>query len=414
METLFPVTAGIDVHRDTVVVSIRKHDERGRERVETRTFETFHDTLVQMVRWLDEHQVPAVGLESTGVYWKPVVRVLRQQTSPRVVWLVNPAEVKKVPGRKTDVKDSEWLSKLVMHGLVSPSFVPPTELEELRKLTRFRARLVSEQTSTKNRIVKEMEGAGIKLPSVCSDPLGVSARAMLKALLQGTLTPAEMAELARGTLRLKIPQLERAVSGSFSPSSKLILTTLVEQLEQVERFVAALDVQIQTLLELYQPQVELLGSVPGLDRITTAAVLAEIGPDMSVFHSADHLAAWGGVCPGNNESAGKHKSAPARKGDKYLRTALVQAAWSAVRTRGCAWKQTFNRLVVRLGPKKTIVAIARKMLVAIFYVLRDNTPYRPITPPPLSPDQLKRRARRHLEALATLGLQVTLAPALAA
>lgn len=414
MEILFPVAAGIDVHRDTVVVSIRKHDERGRESVTTRTFETFHDTLVQMVDWLDEHQVPVVGLESTGVYWKPVVRVLRQQNRVCVVWLVNPAEVKKVPGRKTDVKDSEWLSKLVMHGLVSPSFVPSTELEELRKLTRFRTRLVSEQTSTKNRIVKEMEGAGIKLPSVCSDPLGVSARAMLRALLQGDRTPAQIAELARGTLRLKIPQLERAVSGSFSPSSKFILTTLVEQLEQAERFVAALDVQIQTLLKPYLPEVELLQSAPGLERISIAAILAEIGPDMSVFHSADHLAAWGGVCPGSNESAGKHKSAPARKGDKYLRTALVQAAWAAVRTRGCAWKQTFGRLVVRLGPKKAIVAIARKMLVAIFYILRDSTPYRPITPPPLSPDQLKRRARRHLEALAALGLQVTLAPALAA
>ena len=219
MEILFPVCAGIDVHRDTVVVSVRRLNERGREQVETRTFKTFHDELVAMVDWLDECGVVAVGLESTGVYWKPVVRVLQVRSPQRVVWLVNPTEVKQVPGRKTDVNDSQWLSKLVMHGLVSPSFVPPVEQEELRKLTRFRTQLVKVQRTCKNRIVREMEAAGIKLPSVCSDPLGVSARAMLAALIEGTQTPAEMAQLARGTLRSKLPELERALCGSFSPSS---------------------------------------------------------------------------------------------------------------------------------------------------------------------------------------------------
>jgi transposase len=409
METLHPVAAGIDVHRDTVVVSIRKRDARAQEEVETRTFETFHDTLEQMVRWLDDEQVPIVGLESTGVYWKPVVRVLRLRSPERVVWLVNPTEVKKVPGRKTDVTDSQWLSKLVMHGLVSPSFLPSVELEELRKLTRFRTKLIGEQTSAKNRIIKEMEGAGIKLASVCSDPLGKSGRAMLEALLEGTQTPAQIAQLAQGMLRTKRAQLERAVCGSFSPSSQFILKMLLQQLQQVEDDLKRLDAQIQLLLKPFQPQVELLRTVPGLDTITIAAVLAEIGPDMRVFRSADHLTAWGGLCPGSNESAGKPKRAPARKGDKYLRTSLTQAAWSAVRTKRCAWKETFGRLVRRLGPNKAIVAIARKMLVALFYILRDGVPYKPLPQASQTLEQRLRSARRHVEALAALGFQIDLA-----
>jgi transposase len=216
MEVIFEVSAGADVHRDTVVVSIRKRTDGVRERVETRTFATFHDSLLQMVTWLDEHEVPIIGLESTGVYWKPIVRVMQLRSPKRVIWLVNPAEVKKVPGRKTDVTDSQWLSKLVMHGLVSPSFLPGPELEELRKLTRFRTKLTGEQTSYKNRLLKELESSGIKLASVCSDVFGKSGRAMLKALLQGGHTAAEIAELAVGALRTKIPTLERAVSGSFS------------------------------------------------------------------------------------------------------------------------------------------------------------------------------------------------------
>lgn len=410
METLFKVSAGIDVHRDTVVVSIRKRDERDHEKVETRTFETFHDTLVKMAEWLDEHEVEAVGLESTGVYWKPVVRELQLRSPKRILWLVNPAEVKKVPGRKTDVNDSQWLSKLVMHGLVRPSFLPPLEQEELRKLTRFRTKLVAEQTSFKNRILKEMESAGIKLASVCSDPLGKSGRAMLEALLAGTQAPAQVAQLALGSLRKKIPTLERAVCGSFSEATRFILKQMVARLDQIQRDMKELDEQIQTRLTGHETEVELLLSLPGLDRVAIAAVVAEIGGDMSVFGSADQLAAWGGLCPGSNESAGKSKSAPTRKGDKYLRTILVQAAWSAVRTRGSFWKQKFGQLVVRLGPKKAIVAIARKMLVAIYYMLRDGTLYQPPLPPLPSPEKQKRLVHKYTQQLASLGFQVALTP----
>jgi len=411
METLYPVCAGIDVHRDTIVVSIRKRDECGREPVETRTFETFNDSLVAMVQWLDEHEVPIVGLESTGVYWKPVVHVLKLHSPSRVLWLVNPADVKKVPGRKTDVNDSQWLSKLVMHGLVSPSFLPSLELEELRVLTRHRTKLIAEQTSCKNRIIKQLESSGIKLASVCSDPLGKSGREILDALLQGSASPSELAELARGTLRKKMPLIERAVTGSFSTATQFIIRQLLERRDQIGRDLAALDAQIRTLLEPHEPDVQLLLSVPGLGPVAIAAVLAEIGTDMSVFGGADAITAWSGLCPGSNNSAGKSKTSPTRKGDKYLRTMLVQAAWAAVKARGRFWQQKFRQTVGRLGPKKAIVAIARKMLVAIYYMLRDSVPYRdpaPATPPP---DKVKRLVCRYTAQLKALGFTVTVEPA---
>ena len=410
MEILYEVSAGIDVHRDTVVVSIRTRDGHGKERVETRTFETFYDTLVEMRTWLDAHEVPIVGLESTGVYWKPVVRVLQRGPVGRVLWLVNPAEVKKVPGRKTDVKDSEWLSKLVMHGLVSPSVLPPPELEELRKLTRHRTRLVAEQTSYKNRVLKELESSGIKLATVCSDVFGKSGRAMLAAVLEGSRSPAEIADLAHASMHAKRAALERAVHGDLSAATRFVLTQMLQHLTQLQSELKALDEQIQQRLQAYQPEVELLKSVPGLDLLVIAAVLAEAGPDMSIFGGADQLAAWSGLVPGNEESAGKAKAAPTRKGDKHLRTKLVQGAWSAVRTRGTFWRQKFHQLVVRLGPKKAIVAIARKMLVAIFYILRDATPYREPTPSKPSPTSI----RRLIERVQALGYQVTPGPEAAA
>jgi len=410
MEVLFPVAAGIDVHRDMLMVTVRRRGERGREVVETRQFSTFYDGLKEMVAWFDAEDVPVVGLESTGVYWKPVVRALRKGSPSRLIWLVNPAEVKKVPGRKTDVTDSQWLSKLVMHGLVSPSYLPPEELEELRKLTRFRTQVVGDQTRCKNRILKELEASGIKLASVCSDVLGASGRAMLQALLKGGQTPAEIAELARGRLRLKRAELQRALEGSFSEATTLVLRQLLSGLEHIEGNLKALDDQIERRIERYQREVDWLLTAPGLNRIAIAAVLAEIGPDMSIFERADRLSAWGGVCPGSNESAGKAKRAPARQGNKYLRTILVQAALAAKNVRGSFLRQKYHQLVAKLGPKKTSMAIAHKLLVSIFYMLRDGVPYRQPTAPSPTPAKTKRIVQQCTARLAALGFDVQLTP----
>jgi transposase len=410
MELMFDIAAGIDVHRDILVVSVRRRGERGREQVETRQYSAFYDGLRQMIGWLDEQGVPVVGLESTGVYWKPVVLALRKLSPSRQVWLVNPADVKQVPGRKTDVKDSAWLSKLVMYGMIAPSFLPPAEQAELRQLTRFRTKVVGNLTRCKNRLIKELESSGIKLASVCSDPLGKSGRAMIEAVLEGKKTVDEIADLARGALRKKLPELKRALAGTFTEASRFILRQLLTDLSGIEGDIKGLDEQITQRLTPHQREVDLLLTMPGFDRIAIAAVLAEIGPDMSVFEKADRLASWGGVCPGSNESAGKAKPAPTRKGDKYLRTILVQAAQAGKNTRGSFWREVYYRLVPRLGKPKTIMAIARKMLVAVFYMLRDGVPYRmPSTQPP-PPAQAARLVQHYTKRLADLGFDVQLSP----
>lgn len=414
MDVLYERSAGADVHRDTVVVTVRWR-EKTHDQQETRTFEAFQDGLDAMCRWLVEQQVPVIGLESTGVYWMPVVRAIQQQCPQCVVWLVNPLHVKKVPGRKTDVTDSQWLAKLVMHGLVSPSFVPSPQLMDLRVLTRFRTRLVSQRTSLKNRAVGTMERAGIKLASVCSDVFGVSGRRILDALLDGKLTAAQMSELALSRLRAKKAELERALAVSLSPTHAFVLRKLLAQLDATDTDLQEVDRRIRDLLRPYAPDVELLRSLPGLDDVSIAAILAETGPDMTVFPTADNLGAWAGLCPGSRESAGKSKPAAMRKGDKYLRTILVQVA-ATLATRQSKkkepihWQRKYRQLVPRLGKLKALCAIARRILVAAYYVLRDRKPYAEPLPRPPSPQTAKKVLDRCLSRIRELGYEVTVAP----
>src|SRR6266478_167241 len=412
MKNAFTVAAGIDVHRDTVVVSVRKKKLDGvDDDVETRTFETFRDTLVEMSRWLKAERVEVVGLESTGVYWMPVVRVLQEEVPSLVVWLVNPLDVKRRAGRKTDRKDSQWISELVLYATVVPSYLPSREQNELRKLTRQRTKLVADQTRYHNRILKELEASGVKLASVVSDCLGKTGRAIIDALLAKKLSLDQIADLALGTLRKKIPLIRRAIEGSFSPSTELVLQQLLGLSDIVDQKVVDLDQQIAVLMKANAPEQALANTIPGLRDTSSAAILAECGTDMSLFPSSKHLSAWAGLSPGSNESAGKPKPAPARQGNKYLRTIVVQCAWSAVRMKQGFWPTVFRRLCSRLGPKKAIVAIARKMLVALFHVLADNVPYREPTQTPPSEQQRTRLARRLEAKLNALGYAVTLSPA---
>lgn len=410
MERIFEVSAGIDVHRDKVLVSVRRV-RNTQEEVKTKTFETFHDGLTAMAEWLLAERVEVVGMESTGVYWHPVVRAVERALPKAVIWVVNPAHVKKVPGRKTDVTDSQWLAKLVMYGLVSPSFLAPPELQELRKLTRHRTKLTADQTRYKNRILKEVESSGIKIATVCADVFGKTGRALLDATIDGkVLDEAQIAPLARGTLRDKVPLLARAVQGSLTPSTAFVMRQLLRRFDDLTDDLSALESEIRQCAQPMNAELQRLSQIPGIDEVAAAAILAEMGPDMSVFPSAKHLSSWSGLSPGSEESAGKSKKVPTRKGNKYLRTTLVQVAICAKKTKGTFWQRKFRRLA-RLGPKKAAVALARSLLGVIFHMLADGSDYRePDTIPP-PPHRLRVRVANLTSQLKALGFDVALSQA---
>jgi transposase len=409
------VVAGIDIHRKTAVVAVRTHRDGANDELEVRTFETFRDSLVAMAQWLEDKGVEVVGMESTGVYWIPVLRAIQETTPKRLVWLINPLVVKhRAPrGRKTDRKDSVLISELVMYGQVRPSYVPSWEQNELRKLTRHRSTLVADQTRYKNRIIKELECSGVKLSSVVTDCLGVSGRAMIDAILKGDKTPAQVAQLARGTLRKKIAVIARAVEGAFTPSTAIVLRQLLKTFDAIAQQIGDLEREIEKLMVPHAEDLALLKTIPGMDDVSAAAALAESGADMSLFPGADNLTSWAGLSPGSDESAGKAKKAPTRKGNKFLRTTLVQCSWAAVRTKTCHWKATFHKLTPRLGPKKGIVAIARKMLTAYYYMLRDRRPFSPPEKLPLPSKVRSRMIRSLTDKLKSLGVDVTVGPTVA-
>lgn len=407
MEKLFDVAAGIDVHRDTVVVSVRRRNGKVLETIGTRTFETFYDGLVAMTDWLSDLSVEVIGLESTGVYWRPVVRVLHERLTKAVVWLVNPNQVRKVPGRKTDVSDSEWLARLAMFGLVAPSFLPPAQIQELRELTRHRTKVLSDRARYSNRIIKQLESSGFKLASVCSDVFGKTGRALVDTLVDGkALSLDEVRELAHGALRDKAPQLHRAIRGGFTPAVRVALLQMLRALDMLNGDVANLDAEIARRLSPLRDDVALLTQIPGINEISAAVIIAESGSDMSVFPSPRHLASWGGLSPGSEESAGTRKKSPTRKGNKYFRTALVQSAMAAKNQKGSFWHQKYRRLA-RLGPKKAAVALARSLTTVVYKLLKDRVAYvDPISIPP--PPHRRDAALRRLTAqIRTLGYSVT-------
>jgi transposase len=406
METLVECAAGLDVHRDTVVASVRRRVGR-RDRVETKTFETYPDSLEQLALWIKAEGAQLTAMEATGVYFKPVYQALcRAGLSP---WVVNAAHVKQVPGRKTDVNDSAWLSKLVMHGLVRPSFIPDETLDSLRVLTRLRRQTVGEMTRAKNRLIKLLEASGIKLAGICTDVLGKSGRAIVRALLDGQIAAEQMADLAQGRLRIKHALLMRALRVRLGPEAKWVLSELLAEAEHIEQRIERLDERIRGLLaSRYEADVALLRQIPGLDTVSIAAIVAEIGADMSVFPSAKHLSSWAGLAPGKNESAGKSKSTRALRGNPWVRIALVQSAWVVARTKRSCWRPTFARLARTTGSaKKAAFAIARKILVTIYHVLRSRV-YTPMTPPPLADIDRRRRAQSVMAKLTELGFRATL------
>ncbi len=363
---------GLDVHQATVVACLLSVLDSGKVKKEIRSFGTTTRELLSLRDWLLAQGCTRVAMESTGVYWKPIYTILEGALDLTVA---NAQQIQNVPGRKTDVKDAEWIADLLLHGLLKPSFVPPKPIRELRDLTRYRRKLADSQSAECNRLLKVLETANIKLASVASDVFGVSGMEMLDALAEGQATPAEMAELARGRLRGKIPQLEPALDGRMEEHHRYMLKLQLRRLRELDQDLAELDARIQEKLKPYQKQVELLRGIPGVDWILAAVIVAELGVDMRVFGSAPRLALWAGVCPGNHESAGKRRNVSVTKGNVHLKTALVEAAHAAARSKGTYLRDKYFRLKARRGAKRAVVAVAHKILVAIYHMLSGDVSY---------------------------------------
>jgi len=408
MDRIIERCAGRDVHKDSITACVRVPGVHGQRQQETRTFGTTTRSLLALRDWLAACGVTVVGMESTGVYWKPVYYVLEDDFEP---WLLNAHHLKAVPGRKTDVKDAEWICQLVEHGLVRASFVPPRDIRELRDLTRYRKALIQERTREVQRLDKILQDAGVKLSSVASEVIGASGRAMLAGLVEGTHDPAVLADLAKGRLRKKLPQLREALEGRFRAHHALIVGELLAHIEYLEEAIERLSQEVERRIAPFAAEVALLDTIPGVDQRAAEVILAEIGPDMTRFPTARHLASWAGRCPGNDESAGKRGSGRMRKGSKWLAITLVESATSVARSKRTYLASQYARIKGRRGHKKAVGAVAHSILVIAYHVLQRQRPYSE-----LGPDYLLRRnnaeayTQRLVRQLERLGHKVSLEP----
>lgn len=400
MDVVHSDCAGLDVHKKTVVAAIIVPGKK-----ETRTFETMTADLLALSDWLTTAGVTHVAMESTGEYWKPVFNILENNFEE--VLLVNAQHIKAVPGRKTDVKDAEWIADLLRHGLLKASFIPPVGQRELRELTRYRSTFVQEKATLVNRIQKVLESANIKLASVASNVVGASGRAMLAALIEGQATPTEMAELSKGRLRDKREQLVKALEGQVKAHHRFVLTELLCQIDSLDETIARFDEQIEDYCRPFEEMVALLDTIPGVARQTAEIIVSEIGVDMNRFESANHLAAWAGLAPGNNESAGKRLSGKKRRGNKPLGVALNQAAHAVAHMKNTYLSAQYHRLAGRRGQKKAIVAVAHSMLVICYHIIKRKEPYRELGGDYFDKRRPEATAKRLLKRLEQLGFNVT-------
>lgn len=404
MEVLYSCCCGIDVHAKVVVATLIKDSEK-----QTRSFSTMTDDLLLMADWLLSNGCTHIAIESTGVYWRPVFNILEGLLE---VILVNACHIKVVPGRKTDVKDSEWLADLLRHGLLKASFIPPIEVRELRELTRYRATLVRSQSAIANRVQKVIESGNIKLGQVASDALGVSGRLMLRALADGENEGRKLASLARGRLKQKSAELERALSGRLTQAQRFVLSELLDRYEELERAIKKVNEEIKLEVEKgtdpFELEIELLETIPGVGREVAQVIVSEIGVDMTRFPTEKHLSSWAGMCPGNNESAGKRKSGKTTKGNKSLRSALVQAAWGATHTKGTYLAAQYRRLVRRKGKNKALVAVGHSILVIAYHILKNKESYQELGGDYFEKQQKDNQVNRLVRQLESFGVKVTL------
>jgi transposase len=364
--------AGLDVHKKSVVACVVRVVD-GELLQETRSFGTMTGEILALADWLAEREVGPVAMESTGVYWKPIFNLLEDRFE---VMVVNAQHIKRAPGRKTDVKDAEWIAQLLQHGLLSPSFIPPPPIRELRDLTRQRTQLVRQRATAANRIQKVLEDANIKLASVASDVLGASGREMIRALIGGEEDPAELANLAKQKLREKIPALKEALHGRVTDHHRFLLRSLMDQVGHLDRQIDRFDERIDELTTPFAEATARLRTIPGVGAASAEAIVAEIGVDMDRFPTPGQLASWAGMCPGNDESAGKRRSGKTTKGNQWLRATLVQVAWAATHTKATGFRMMYSRWAKRMGRKKALIALGHKILVLIHRLLATGSDYR--------------------------------------
>jgi transposase len=408
MERLLERCAGLDVHKQTIVACARVPDGRGGRQHAVHTFGTTTEALLALRDWLLAQGVTHVALESTGVYWKPVYYILEDALT---CVLVNAAHLRHVPGRKSDMQDCVWLAQVLEHGLVRGSLVPPPQIRDLRDLTRYRKTVIQDRTRVANRLHKVLEDAGIKLASVASDVLGVSGRAMLQALVGGTTDATVLADLARGQLRRKLPALREALTGHFRAHHAFLVGRLLADLEYCEEAIADVSLRIEELMRPFAALVARLDTIPGINQRTAEVLIAELGPDMAVFPTAQHVVSWTGLAPGQHESAGKRRNVKTRPGNRWLRTVLIEAALAAIHKRNSALGARYRRLVRKCGHPKAIVAIARTLLVIAYHVLARQTTYHELGDSYFDQRHQDQAKRRALNTLERLGYKVAIEPA---
>jgi transposase len=407
LDVIYERCCGLDVHKRTVVACLIVAGTHGEPRKEIRTFGTMTEDLLELSDWLAAAGCTHVAMESTGVYWKPLYNLLEEAFTPL---LVNAWHIKAVPGRKTDVKDCEWIAELLRHGLLRGSFVPERPQRELRELTRYRTALVRERAAEVSRLQKTLEGANIKLASVATDIMGNSGRQMLKALIAGSTDASEMAQLARGKLRAKIPQLEQALRGCFGAHQRFLIAQQLAHIDFLEETIEQLSAEIAERMRPLEEAIERLETIPGVGRRTAEAILAEIGPEMSRFPTYRHLASWAGMCPGNDQSGGKRRSGKTTKGNPWLRAALVEAAHAAGRTKETYLSAQYRRLAPRRGKKKAAVAVGHTILVIAYCLLERSCSYEELGGNYFDKRDRQGVERRMVRRLEGLGYKVSLDP----
>jgi transposase len=409
MEEILDKCCGLDVHRDTITACVMIGNG-AQKRKEIRTYPTFTSDIRGLANWLKSIDIKHVAIESTGIYWKPIFKVFEGDFD---VILVNAQHVKNVPGRKTDVKDSEWLCRLLKCGLLSKSFIPPKAIIRLRELVRYRQTKTRDLSSAKNRIIKMLENANIKLSSVFSDVFGVTSWTMICKLVSGETRMPVLMEYIHKKCQSPLEDIEKALEGTLEDADRTILKLMMEDVSAIEEVIEKIDKNLEEHLKPYEAEMQLLQTIPGIKGISAASIIAELGVDMNQFKDANHLSAWAGMCPGNNQSAGKIKSSRIRKGNKHVKITMTQVAWAISRTKHTYLGAKYRALAPRRGKQRAVIAIGRKALVICYHVIKNKTPFHELGEDFLDKLEPERKAKYHSKRLEELGYQVVVSKKIA-